>query len=133
MADIGGGSTELIAGDHGSVPAARSLDIGSVRITERHLRTDPPAAAEIADATGDIDDALAARGLELRAVATVVGVAGTCTNIAAHALGLAAYDRERIHLAPLDRAAVEASCVSSCMPASRHAARSRSCIQHGPT
>lgn len=111
VADIGGGSTELIVGGRAEVRAARSLDIGSVRMTERHLRSDPPTAAQVADAIGDVDAAIRSGGVALDGVATVVGVAGTCTTIAAHALGLTAYDRERIHLAPLERAAVEASCI----------------------
>lgn len=111
VTDIGGGSTELIVGDHDAVRVARSLDIGSVRMTERYLHGDPPTAAEVAGASGAVDAALQSAEVDLRSVATVVGVAGTCTNIAAHALGLSEYDPARIHLAALERAAVEASCI----------------------
>ncbi len=101
MVDIGGGSTELILGDreHG-VLAGHSLNIGSVRMTERHLPGDPPSAEEIAAATAEIDaalDSLPGRGVDLTAAAAVVGVAGTITTMAAMVLDLPAYDRERIH------------------------------------
>ena len=59
VVDIGGGSTELILGDgHGHVRTSQSLDIGSVRMTERHLRSDPPTRAEIAEAVGDVASSL---------------------------------------------------------------------------
>ena len=101
--DIGGGSTELILGDgHGSVAAGRSLDIGSVRLTERHLSSDPPTEAEIAAAAAQIDEALdTVVELEVGRAASIVGVAGTVTTMAAMVLDLPAYDRERIHHAAL--------------------------------
>ena len=111
VADVGGGSTELILGDAAEVRAARSLDIGSVRLTERRLRTDPPTASEVAAATADIDDAIRSSDVDVGAAASVVGVAGTCTNIAAYTLGLVEYERERIHLATFGRDEVLASCV----------------------
>ena len=111
VADVGGGSTELILGDATEVRAARSLDIGSVRLTERRLRTDPPTAAEIAEATADIDAAIASSGVDIGDAASIVGVAGTCTNIAAYTLGLDQYERERVHLATFERGQVLSSCV----------------------
>jgi exopolyphosphatase/guanosine-5'-triphosphate,3'-diphosphate pyrophosphatase len=107
VVDIGGGSTEFIVGGV-SVEAARSLDIGSVRLTERHFTDDPPTAEQIAAATADVEaalDTLAEAGVDLAAARTVVGVAGTVTTIAAGVLDLAAYDRDRIHHAdlPVDR------------------------------
>jgi len=98
MVDIGGGSTEFVTGTS-SVDAAISMDIGCVRMTERHLRSDPPAAGEIAAAEKDIaaavDTALAAvAGHQAR---TFVGLAGSVTTVAALALGLPAYDASRIH------------------------------------
>ena len=111
VADVGGGSTELILGDVADVRASRSLDIGSVRMTERHLRTDPPTAAEVAEATADVDRAIAASGVDVGAAATIAGVAGTCTNIAAYTLGLDRYDRDRVHLARFDRADILTSCI----------------------
>jgi exopolyphosphatase / guanosine-5'-triphosphate,3'-diphosphate pyrophosphatase len=105
VVDIGGGSTELIlGGGHGDVQAARSLDIGSVRITERLMPSDPPTAAELAAATQAIDDALdrlPGHGVHLDRAATVVGVAGTITTVAAVLLGLVEWDRRRVHHARL--------------------------------
>lgn len=111
VADVGGGSTELILGDATGVRAARSLDIGSVRMTERRLRADPPTASEVAEATADIDQAIGSSGVDVGAAESIVGVAGTCTNIAAYTLGLERYDRERVHLAMFDRGDVLTSCV----------------------
>jgi exopolyphosphatase/guanosine-5'-triphosphate,3'-diphosphate pyrophosphatase len=106
--DIGGGSTELILGhltaDRGPrVDTAHSLDIGSVRLTERHLHDDPPTAAQVAALCADVDDALDGCRVDPALARTVVGVAGSVTTVAAAALGLPAYDRSRIHLARLDR------------------------------
>jgi exopolyphosphatase/guanosine-5'-triphosphate,3'-diphosphate pyrophosphatase len=103
VVDIGGGSTEFIVGGQ-QVEAARSLDIGSVRLTERHFADDPPSAGQVAAATADVEaamDTLAEAGVDLSAARTVVGVAGTVTTIAAGALDLQAYDRDAIHHADL--------------------------------
>jgi len=98
MVDIGGGSTEFVTGTS-SVDAAISMDIGCVRMTERHLRSDPPAAGEIAAAEKDIaaavDTALAA--VPGRGARTFVGLAGSVTTVAALALDLPEYDAARIH------------------------------------
>lgn len=95
--DIGGGSTELILGDgHGHVRAAQSLDIGSVRMTERHLRSDPPTPEEVRAAAADIAAAVGASDVPLGEARTVVGVAGTITTVAAGVLGLEEYDRAAI-------------------------------------
>jgi exopolyphosphatase / guanosine-5'-triphosphate,3'-diphosphate pyrophosphatase len=101
--DIGGGSTEFVVGDDTGVFAARSVDIGCVRMTERHLRDDPPTATQIAAATADIDAAiaLAATTVPLGDARTLVGLAGSVTTVAALVLGLPAYDAERIHHARL--------------------------------
>jgi exopolyphosphatase/guanosine-5'-triphosphate,3'-diphosphate pyrophosphatase len=108
--DIGGGSTELILGDaDGEVLKAESLDIGSVRLTERHLHTDPPTPDEVAALCADVDAALDGCRVDPRAARTVVGVAGTVTTVAAGALALPAYDRGRIHLAHLGRDLVHAT------------------------
>jgi exopolyphosphatase / guanosine-5'-triphosphate,3'-diphosphate pyrophosphatase len=79
--------------------SALSVDIGCVRLTERHLHSDPPAAAEIAAAVTDIDTALdrMAETLPVRAARTLVGLAGSVTTVAALALGLTHYDAARIH------------------------------------
>ena len=111
VVDIGGGSTELIAG-HGRVPRAMvSLDIGCVRLFERHLHTDPPAAAEVAALRADVAAHLRRVGevLDPAAAERVVGVAGTVTTVTAIALGLEAYDPRRIHLATADAAQVAAT------------------------
>lgn len=111
--DIGGGSTELIIGDgDGQVTAARSLDIGSVRMHERHLSADPPSADEIAAATASVDlalDTLGGHGVMLGDANTCVGVAGTITTVAAMVLDLPAYQRERTHHARLEVSAVHAA------------------------
>jgi exopolyphosphatase/guanosine-5'-triphosphate,3'-diphosphate pyrophosphatase len=96
--DLGGGSTEFVTGSTG-VEHAISMDIGCVRMTERHLHTDPPTATEIEAATRDVtaavDTALAA--VPGREASTLVGLAGTVTTVTALALGLPAYLSERIH------------------------------------
>ena len=95
VVDIGGGSTELILGtDHPSV--AHSMDVGSVRLHERHLHDDPPTAAQVAACVADIEAALDASPVPIGDAATVVGVAGTVTTVAAGVLDLASYDREAI-------------------------------------
>lgn len=102
VVDLGGGSTEIVRGTT-DVEAARSVDIGCVRMTERHLHSDPPTAEEIAEATADIDAAIdvAAAEVPLEGAQALVGLAGSVTTITAHALGLTAYDSEAIHLSRL--------------------------------
>jgi exopolyphosphatase/guanosine-5'-triphosphate,3'-diphosphate pyrophosphatase len=101
LADIGGGSTELVLGSTAGrrVLAAHSMDVGCVRMTERHLRSDPPAPAEIEAVLADLTAALerAAADVPLREASAFVGVAGTVTTIVAIALGLPAYDPVAIH------------------------------------
>lgn len=102
--DIGGGSTELILGDRTGPVAALSADIGSVRLSERHLHSDPATDAEVAACLVDIEDALdraEAAGVEIASAATVVGIAGTCTTIAAGVLTLPVYDPDAIDHAVL--------------------------------
>jgi exopolyphosphatase / guanosine-5'-triphosphate,3'-diphosphate pyrophosphatase len=102
VVDIGGGSTELILGDSLSAPsAADSMDIGSVRQHERHLRSDPPTTAQVNACVGDIDRHLDACPVSPADAATVVGVAGTVTTVAAGVLDLPAYDRDAIDQAVL--------------------------------
>jgi len=100
VVDLGGGSTELVRGT-AHVEAAYSMDIGSVRMTERHLHDDPPTADQVAAARADVRAALdvAEREVRLDGVGAVVGLAGSITTITAHALGLARYDPEASHLA----------------------------------
>jgi exopolyphosphatase/guanosine-5'-triphosphate,3'-diphosphate pyrophosphatase len=105
VTDIGGGSTELVlggpeaGGPEAGELAACSVDIGCVRLTERHLHSDPPTGAEIAAATADIDAAVdrAATAVQAGRARTLVGLAGSVTTVAGIALGLPAYDPIRIH------------------------------------
>lgn len=107
--DIGGGSTELIRGSTTAGPdQEHSMDIGSVRLTERHLHGDPPTAEQVADCVADIDAALDASPVDPAAAGSVVGVAGTITQLAAGVLGLAVYDRDRIDKVVLEVADVDA-------------------------
>lgn len=99
--DIGGGSTELVVGDREGVRSAQSLDVGGVRMTERHLAGDPPTGPQIASCVADIDAALDASYVKLADAVSVIGVAGTVTTVAAHALDLPEYDSERIHRSTL--------------------------------
>jgi exopolyphosphatase/guanosine-5'-triphosphate,3'-diphosphate pyrophosphatase len=99
VVDIGGGSTECVIGGPGGVQAARSTDIGCVRITERRLHGDPPTTAEIRAAVTDIDAALGEVDdvVSFQSARTVVGLAGSVTTVAAIALELPSYDAEAIH------------------------------------
>jgi exopolyphosphatase / guanosine-5'-triphosphate,3'-diphosphate pyrophosphatase len=105
VVDIGGGSTELILGAD-EPTAAFSMDIGSVRLHERHLHSDPPTAEEVAAATADIEAALDACPVSPADAATVVGIAGTVCTVAAGVLDLPAYDKSRIDQAVLPVSAV---------------------------
>ena len=96
VVDVGGGSTEVILGDRSGVLVARSMDVGSVRLHERHVRHDPPTPAEVAAIGADVDAALDGCGVPLADAATVVGIAGTCTTLGAALLDLPAYDRDAI-------------------------------------
>ncbi|GFH37291.1 Ppx/GppA phosphatase family protein [Streptomyces pacificus] len=104
VVDIGGGSTEFVIG-RGRVEAARSVDIGCVRLTERHMRGDPPAPREIAAVRADIEAALDLAGetVPIREAGTLIGLAGSVTTVAGIALGLDAYDSEAIHHSRVSR------------------------------
>lgn len=109
VCDIGGGSTELVRGEAGAAGArvlqSYSADVGCVRMTERHLLSDPPTAAEVAAATRDIEAAIDAivAAVDITAAGTLVGLAGSITTVTAHALRLPAYDPAQIHLAQISR------------------------------
>ncbi|MDV6011502.1 Ppx/GppA phosphatase family protein [Haloechinothrix sp. LS1_15] len=113
VVDVGGGSTELVLGDWDGrtarVRAARSVDIGCVRITERALPSDPPTAAEIEQARKLAAETLveAYEDVDVSAARTWIGVAGTVTTMSAIAQELSSYDSERTHLSVLDRGAIE--------------------------
>jgi exopolyphosphatase / guanosine-5'-triphosphate,3'-diphosphate pyrophosphatase len=102
VVDIGGGSTELIVGSR-QPEAMVSLDLGCVRLHERHLHSDPPTAAEVAALRADADAHLArvTSVLDPSSAERVVGVAGTITTVTAIGLGLDAYDPRRIHRSAL--------------------------------
>ena len=99
VVDIGGGSTEFVLGTD-SVDTAISVNIGCVRMTERHFHNDPPTADEIALARRDIQNAIdiAYASVDIKSAKTLVCVAGTATTVAAAALDLPEYDRYAIHL-----------------------------------
>lgn len=108
VVDIGGGSTEFVLGDETAPVAARSVDIGCVRMTERHLVDDPPTAEQVAAARQDILAAIELAGstVPLDQGRTLIGLAGSVTTVVALALGLPAYDPERIHHARVSAADV---------------------------
>lgn len=101
VVDLGGGSTELVLGVPGSAqaPLAHSMDVGCVRLTERHALSDPPTPAQVAAVRADVRAAIdrAAADVPLADARLLVGVAGTVTTITAHALRLDAYDPQRLH------------------------------------
>ncbi|GGR25211.1 Ppx/GppA phosphatase family protein [Streptomyces netropsis] len=103
VVDIGGGSTEFVVGEE-HVGAARSVDVGCVRMTERHLVrdgvvTDPPTFGQLSAIKADIEAALdlAEQSVPLTEARTLVGLAGSVTTVAAIALGLSEYDSSAIH------------------------------------
>ncbi|MET9815684.1 MULTISPECIES: Ppx/GppA phosphatase family protein [unclassified Streptomyces] len=109
VVDIGGGSTEFVVGED-QVRAARSVDIGCVRMTERHLVrdgvvSDPPTEEQIAAMRADIEAALdlAEEAVPLREARTLVGLAGSVTTVSAIAQELPEYDSEAIHHSRVSR------------------------------
>lgn len=110
VVDVGGGSTEYVLGD-GAARASASVDVGSVRLTERHLCGDPPESGQVRAAAADIDAALdrVSESVPLHEIATLVGVAGSVTTVAGIALGLPEYDPARIHHCRLSAEDVEAT------------------------
>jgi exopolyphosphatase/guanosine-5'-triphosphate,3'-diphosphate pyrophosphatase len=136
VADIGGGSTELVLGrpEPVGVIAARSVDIGCVRMTERHFantdREKAPPADRVAAATADIDAALEA-GLAVLAGSappSLIGLAGSVTTVAGIALGLASYDPALIHGSRIPAASVRT--VSAALLASDRATRAAIPVMH---
>jgi len=110
VADIGGGSTELAVG-RAEADATCSLDIGAVRLTESELHHDPPQPEELTNAIGlahdTIDDAFRLQLPTAEDAPTLIGVGGTITTVAAVEIGLAVYDRARVHHFRLTRSAAE--------------------------
>ncbi len=109
VVDIGGGSTEIVIAAGGEVKFNVSLPLGSVRLTERFIRHDPPRLDEIAAITGAVDAALTGVPFPAPGPApvTLVGVAGTVTSLAAMAEALVSYDSARVHGYRLSQAALE--------------------------
>ena len=107
--DIGGGSTEFVFGTE-TVEKAISMNIGCVRMTERHFTNGVPDPGQIAEAIADIDEAIAeaAKVVPIKDAKTFIFVAGTATTVAAAALDLPAYDRYAIHLARIESEKVKA-------------------------
>jgi exopolyphosphatase/guanosine-5'-triphosphate,3'-diphosphate pyrophosphatase len=130
VADIGGGSTELIVGAADTVHAARSVNVGCVRLAERHLHDDPPTADQLAAVAADAHAAfdLAERTVPIRSAATLVGVAGTVTTVAALAAGLPGYDADRIHLSVTS--APDVAAVAGRLAAMSHAQRAALPVMH---
>ena len=107
VVDIGGGSTEFVLGGE-KVDFAKSVNIGCVRMAERHFKKQPPSAESIQSAIRDIDEAIAdaAYIVPIKESKTLIAVAGTATTVAAAALGLNEYDRHAIHLSRIPTAKV---------------------------
>ena len=139
VVDIGGGSTEVVLGDghpdgpDGTMESVYSMDVGCVRLTERHFHgpdADPPTPAQIAAAEADVRAALevARRTVSLDKARSVVGLAGSVTTVAAIALGLPRYDAERIHHSRIDATAIRE--VSDRLLAMTHAERAALPVLH---
>ncbi|MGH3192125.1 MAG: exopolyphosphatase, partial [Streptosporangiaceae bacterium] len=129
VADIGGGSTEFVLGRE-AADSAISVNIGCVRMTERHLHDDPPTGQQIAAATADIDDALAtvADAVPVGRARTLIGLAGSVTTVAGIAMGLPAYDAAVIHHARVSAADVHS--VTAALLAQTRAARATISVMH---
>jgi exopolyphosphatase/guanosine-5'-triphosphate,3'-diphosphate pyrophosphatase len=108
VADVGGGSTEIISGRGGGLRSLMSLPIGAVRLSERHLHSDPPTPEQTRALLADIDGHLARLDAELAASApSLVGTAGSAASLATVEQKLRTYDAERVQGFRLGRAALE--------------------------
>jgi exopolyphosphatase / guanosine-5'-triphosphate,3'-diphosphate pyrophosphatase len=132
VADIGGGSTEFVLGQEAADTADSkiSVNIGCVRMTERHLHDDPPTGAQIAAATADIDAALTtvADAVPVGQAKTLIGLAGSVTTVAGIAMGLPAYDAAVIHHARVSAADVHR--VTASLLAQSRATRATIAVMH---
>lgn len=134
VVDVGGGSTELVLGSWdgrgADVLASRSVDVGSVRITERALRDDPPTAAEVDAARGFAAEMLtgAFDAVDVSAARTWLGLAGTVTTLSAIAQKLDEYDPDRTHLSRLSPAEIDA--VTDELLRADHATRAANPVIH---
>ncbi|MEX0171681.1 exopolyphosphatase [Streptomyces sp. LMG1-1-1.1] len=127
--DLGGGSTEFVIGNK-SVEAARSVDIGCVRLTERHVRHDPPTADEVEAIRADVRAALdlAAETVPIDTAETLVGLAGTVTTVAGIVHGHTVYDSAKIHHARIS--AEQIAEVTDRLLASTHDERAAIPVMH---
>jgi exopolyphosphatase/guanosine-5'-triphosphate,3'-diphosphate pyrophosphatase len=107
VVDIGGGSTEIIVARAERIEFRRSLPIGSVRLTEKHVRSDPARAAEVAEIMKEVQRHLSQVPFPSPPL-TLIGAAGTVTTLAAMSLGLASYDPAIVHGHRLTRGALDA-------------------------
>ena len=109
VADIGGGSTEFVTALSNGSLVSRSVNIGCVRMTERHLHSDPPTQSEITSAASDIDVHIedVKRTVPINSETMFIGLAGSVTTVAAMALGLSGYDADAIHGSIVSREQVE--------------------------
>jgi exopolyphosphatase / guanosine-5'-triphosphate,3'-diphosphate pyrophosphatase len=109
VADIGGGSTEFVMREASGVFVAQSINVGCVRMTERHLHSDPPNRFEINETISTLHDELRVvrNHLPITSTSTFIGLAGSVTTIAAMSLGLATYDPRKIHGSVLSLSQVE--------------------------
>ena len=135
VVDIGGGSTEFVVGDSGGAWAARSVDVGCVRMTERHLVrdgvvTDPPEQGQIDAIRADIEAALdlVSETVPLTRARTLVGLAGSVNTIGAIALGLEEYDARAIHHSRVSRDTVAE--ITRTLLAATHAERAAIPVIH---
>lgn len=106
VVDIGGGSTELVLGSADGGVQGISLDMGSVRLRERFLASDPPTVEQVAAATDFVDGLLDASGIDIASARTWVGVGGTATSLSALVQGLPVYDRAAVHGSTLTRSSL---------------------------
>lgn len=129
VVDIGGGSSEFILGS-ASAEESISVDIGCVRLTERHLVTDPPTAASVAAARSDIDEGLRTveSAVTVSRARTLIGLAGSVTTVAGIALDLPAYDPARIHHARIP--AADVARISAMLLAADRASRAAIPVMH---
>jgi exopolyphosphatase / guanosine-5'-triphosphate,3'-diphosphate pyrophosphatase len=130
VVDIGGGSTEFVLGDDQRLRSSRSVNVGCVRLTERHLIDDPPTAGQVSAAVADVNDAIddVATVVRIDAAKTLVGLAGSVTTVVAIALGLTRYDATRIHHARVS--AAEVSAVTDRLLAASRAERASISVMH---
>ncbi len=129
VVDIGGGSTEFVFGIE-SVEKVKSVNIGCVRMSERHFKSDPPSASEISAATDDIRAAIAdaAAVVPITSAKTLIAVAGTATTVAAAVLDLKEYDPNAIHLSRIS--AQQVHDISDMYLKMNHAARAELGYMH---